>query len=473
MYRRWVVELSLISSMAMCHAHATAGSYKEMQAEVLEIQSLSKVAPYLNVEAYQRELNYEKQGLTLEERAESETNILTEKMRSQIALAYEAALDETGFAELAEAEVEAAIRKDLELAAPEFREELLSLSLIALHNAQRGFQTNHHSLKSIKKVQLANVAARSQLLNKVTASAMMPENKPSEHFEVSNFGGSNKTGKLIYGSKAELLNDLVSDAESVRWVSTSNTAYKTETVLEDAGRVNLQVKIDFLGVELEAGPRITFKKMYKTLASIFGEGLQPILREDGNLDFAKRDREGKIVYEAPGKPKRRFISFYCEVALQFESEYMGQGGFRIMGSGAEASVSKSYSNLASLTSRRLAVPEEVAGKAVSIKFLSNLCANEFIHAKINDRLKVSDSLDVTMKRMVSGLKFSHPLTNCAEDTHCADWFNNEVLSLLKFKAVPRCVEDGREKYRSCVLRGTTGQNCALFEKGKQIGRAHV
>jgi len=77
-------------------------------------------------------------------------------------------------------------------------------------------------------------------------------------------------------------------------------------------------------------------------------------------------------------------------------------------------------------------------------------------------------LDIMMKNVVSGLTFSHPKTKCAVDEHCYNWFNKEVISLVKIKNFPRCREGSSlEKFRTCQLSGLEGQNCPVFENGKR------
>jgi hypothetical protein len=271
-----------------------------------------------------------------------------------------------------------------------------------------------------------------------------------------------------YGSKAELIESLVSDLESSRWVSTSNLTIKTDEITKVDSRVSLQLKVEFLGVAVEAGPTIAFSRVYKTNATIMAEGLSPALLSDGNFDFVKRDKLGRAIKEN-GKFKKRFFSFACDASLDFNSDYAGSGGFSVAGMGGGASVTKTISQTVNLSSRRVEVPEYIDGKSATIKFLSQICHNDFLKAKATSALTIADSLNVMMKNVVSGLRFSHPKTKCAVDTHCYNWFNNEVISLARIKNFPRCVEERREKYRSCTLRGLQGQNCAVFDsKGKQV-----
>ncbi len=139
-----------------------------------------------------------------------------------------------------------------------------------------------------------------------------------------------------------------------------------------------------------------------------------------------------------------------------------------MGIGAGVSASKKFSNTVTIASRRIALPEIVEGKSVTVKFISDLCQRDFIRAKVTSQLTILQSLDIMMRNVVSGLRFSHARTKCAEDSHCANWYNTEVISLQKANNVARCVEHTSEKYKFCQLRGKAGQKCPVFRNGKKV-----
>src|SRR5690606_21120244 len=60
------------------------------------IQKIGEVAPAINVEAYERELKYLQGGLSLEEKARTEANLLAEAIRLQVIQSYEAELENLG-----------------------------------------------------------------------------------------------------------------------------------------------------------------------------------------------------------------------------------------------------------------------------------------------------------------------------------------------------------------------------------------
>ena len=445
--------VALMSSTSFASAH--------MKQKLLRVESLMKLhthSPALAFDAYKRELEYEQQGLSVESKAKKETNLLADKIRNQVYVAYRAALDKHESPEQARNEVRDAIENDLALAAPELKNDLLKLANDTLDSVESGGASQEVNLENVEVVLMKEVANREAFLNQdlVDANSKMSNNPPLDDSD-----------RKVYNSKAELIESLVSDRESARWVSTSNQTVSTAEVTTSESKISVQLKLSFLGATVEAGPVINFKKVYQTNAMIMAEGMSPVILRDGNFDYWKRDTAGKVVVKN-GKNQTRFISVTCNADLNFETDYAGSGGFSFMGVGGGASVSKKFVNSVTIASRRVALPEFVANKSVTVKFISDICHNDFLRARFNNSLSVSSSLDIMMKNVVSGLTFSHPKTKCAVDEHCYNWFNKEVISLVKIKNFPRCREGSSlEKFRTCQLSGLEGQNCPVFENGKR------
>ena len=455
---RAVMLLALMSFPALAKV-----SLEEKVMRVESLKKLTTAAPMLSIEAYERELVYENLGYSLEQRANAEANLLVSKMSEHILSAYEEELLATGSANEAIANVKAAIVKDLELADPALRDELLTLSSDTLKKASQGGISKEVETRGLQARLLKGVTERSNFLNKEKDCCDEDKVVLGGDPVYPTINRSKDSEKKEYATKEELLSSLVSDRDSTRWVSTSNQSINIQVMRKSGGKVNLQVKIEFLGVGIDAGPQISFKREFATNATIMAEGLRPVLLSDGNFDFFKRDGAGKIIVKN-GKGQRRFISFICDTELNFVTEYTGQGGFTFMGMGAESSYSRDYGSKVSMTSRRVALPEYVNGKTATLKFLSDLCHNDFLNARFTNTMTVRQSLETMMKNLVASLRFSHPKTKCAIDEHCFDWFNKEIIALARVKNYPRCVEEKREKFFSCSLRGLKGQNCALYDK---------
>lgn len=452
---RWVILAVLISTSSFAGV-----SLKQKQLRVANLMKLQLHAPALAFEAYKRELEYEEQGLSVAARVKHETNLLAAKIRLQVHAAYSAALEQHKSPEIAREEIKNNIERDLELASPELKEELLSLANTTLDSIDAGGTSTLVDLSNVEVVMEKAVIERSEFLNEQDPPTSADPRDPT-------YNPAKDSERREFKTRAELMESLVSDRESTRWVSTSNQTLKSAEVIKTDSSIALQVKFEFLGVAVEAGPTINFKREYTTNANIMAEGMNPVLLSDGNFDYWKRDKAGKVLLKN-GKEVKRFVAFSCDSDLMFETEYAGSGGFKFMGLGGEATVSKKFVNSVNISSRRIALPEYVAGKSMTIKYLSELCHKDFLNASINSTMTVSSSLNILMKNMVAGLTFSHPKTKCAVDTQCYEWFNKEIISLARLSNFPRCREENsREKFRSCQLHGLEGQNCAVIEGGKR------
>ena len=432
---RWIFMAALFSFSALGSV-----SFEEKKNRVEFLQELTK-STSLNVDAFHRELNYEKLNLSFEKRAANEAQLLAEKVKLQITNAYEAA-----------EEIRNAIEKDLVLISTDLQDEMRKLSLDTLEALQRGSVSSETDLSNLETALMKGVEERSAFLNEEGMDMLPPAM------------ASDDSRRLKYTQKADILESLTSDRESVDWISTASNTMKSAESRKVDSKVTLQVRVEFMGIGVEAGPAITFRREYKTNVTINTEGMQPALNADGSFDFTTRDRMGREI-----KNKRRFISFNCDADLGFETEYAGAGGFTFAGVGASAGVSKKFSNSVNIASRRILLPEQIAGKKVTMKSMTELCHNDFLNARVTNNLTVTGALNVMMKNVVAGLRFTHPKNKCATDQHCAEWFKKEVITLAKNNNKARCVENTREKYMQCELRGQVGQSCIVLDaKGKRL-----
>ena len=444
------VILSLLSTA--CFAGV---NFSEKKLRVDSLMKLQNAAPTIEFAAYQRELNYESKNLSIDQRTQNETTLLAQQIQNQILIAYKAALAQNQNVELTKEEIKNNIAHDLELAHPDLKEELMLFSNNVVDSLDAGGSSQNINLNKTQTFLKSEVIKRNNFLNN-NSLIIQPAQNDLNH----------EADQKEYKNKKELIDALVSNDQSTRWVSSSNQTMKTEDILQTDAKISLQVKIQFLGAELSAGPTITFQRLYKTSATIMSEGLSPVLMNDGNFDYWKRDLDGKIV-KTDGKEVKRFIAFYCQADLQFQTQDTGGGGFTMLGLGGQVSLSKRYINTVTLASRRINMPESVDGKSVTLQSISELCNNDFLNAKFNKSLSVKTSLNTMMKNLVAGLTYSHPKNTCAVDNQCANWFNKK-LTLVKNHNTPRCVEENSvEKFRTCQLRGLEGQNCPVYEN-KQL-----
>ena len=407
--------------------------------------------------AYEREAIYEKQKLSFDMRAEMESQRMIEAVKLQVVEAYDAALGNHKSEQVAREEVINAIMKDLSLADEDLKEELKRISMETLESHMRGEVITTQAMKSAG----LKTALKAQSLGR---AELMQETVEADRFEITEFNPLQRE----FESRAELIKSITSGGGNAPYPSSSTSNIKSARQYTTAQSISAQVSMDFLGVKISAGPSISFKKSYSSEATVLAVGMDQILLSNGNFDLHKRDSKNKIIIKN-GKEQRREVSFSCSAQVNFSSDYKGEGGFKVMGVGGDASVTQSYSNSVGLDSRRVAIPDYVAGKSVTLSFLAELCHNDFLNAKLKNGSSVKKNLDGIMKNVVASLTFSHPQTKCASDNDCTDWFNNEVISWHKTNTFPRCVPEasGREKFFACALRGLEKSNCGVFEKGKR------
>ncbi len=448
------MKIKLLFIFSVLFSLQTSGASLEEKRKRIEfLGKLSLNFPSLNTDVYKRYLEYETKNTSLQERAKNEANRLAEKIKSQVVAAYESANNEKTREEAFE-EVRLAIENDLQLINPSFRSEIKSLAMSILKSNHYGSLEEKIELSSIESSFFESFKERHEFLN--------------DEIEVSEYENSSFS-ITKFKTKDELVKSLVKDKGGYDWGSSSTTTVlKSAGIIKNESKISFQVQVQFLGATLEAGPTITFKREYKTSVSITAEGLRPVLLPDGNFDFNKRDSSGKIIFHN-GKVSKRIVSFNCDVGLEFQTDYSGEGTFSVIGIGGSSSVSSAYSNSVNLSSRVIFVPEYVADETVTYQSLQQICHNDFLKAKISKNLTITDSLNILMKNVAGQLRFSHPKTKCIMDKDCFLWFKYDILGLLRVGNYPRCVEEQRQKYFSCELRGLTGQNCSVFDqKGKLL-----
>lgn len=460
MKSRWIPLLLLVSFSAFGEV-----SIEEKQNRIEYLETLQEKVPAMDIEAYKRELQYEKLGLSLDERAKAEASLIAEQIKTQVARAYEASLASKSAGEAA-AEVREAIEKDSVLVNAEMREEIKELSLRALEDIQEGRVSADENLESVERSLMKGIKERYDFLNE--EAEPMPMTAMMIDPTTPKANGNKDAERREYATKAALLESLASDKENVNWISTGGLTIKSQQLTKAEANISMQVKAEFLGVSLSAGPSFTFSREYSSDVQVMAEGMHPVLLPDGNFDFYKRDNKGKIVVKG-GKQVKRFINFYCDAELEFATEAKTGGGFSIAGIGGGASVQSTFKNVVSLTSRRVLVPEYIDGKSVTFKSLAQLCMNDFLRARVTNNMTIAQSLNIMMRNVVSSLRYSHPKTKCVRDSHCFNWYNKEIIALARIANYPRCVEEKREKFYQCQLRGLKGQNCAVFDaKGKRV-----
>ena len=142
---RWIILAALISTSSFAGV-----SFQQKEMRVQALMKLKFHAPSLAFEAYQRELEYETHELSVDSRAKNETNLLADKIRQQVYLAYKAALAQNKSPIVAREEVKSNIEKDLDLAAPGLKNELINLALQTLDSIDAGGSSEEVDLTNVE-----------------------------------------------------------------------------------------------------------------------------------------------------------------------------------------------------------------------------------------------------------------------------------------------------------------------------------
>ncbi len=463
--KKFLVILALAQSINAI----AALSNEQMELQVESIGTNSDAIPAVSAESYHRALSYEKFNLTMEDRAKRETNILVEKIKTQVALVYNNVLTETGDPELARTAVKAKIETDLKLVAPELRDNIEAISLRALDATQNGELSIETSAPAIESDMLKITTTQSNFLNsgfiKFSAGSMMSLKSVQLPPAPTNVTKGNATE---YKTGKELVEALVSSEASIYGGNfSSSMGVSTGKSTTIGASVSYRVNVNFLGTNLNAGPSISFSRTYSTSAFISGDDLKPMMTKDGQFDFYLRDQSGKII-EKNGIPQKRFITFSCSANLGFQTNYDGSGGFSVVGIGGSTSISRNYSSSVNINSRTVALPEYLEGKSVTLSSLGQICNKEFMNVKLMNNMTLKDSLNVMMKDMIASLVFTHPNTKCVLDKHCEGWFNKNIRPIAGPTAVPRCLEESREHFMACYARGLSGAKCAVYQNKKLV-----
>lgn len=435
-------------------------SMEEKRTRVRFLERISLAIPALHIEGYQRELNYEEQGLSLQDRADNEAQLMAQKIKQQVVSSYEKAFAASSDQEEAKLSVRESIDRDLELAEPGIRESIQEIAYKALEDVASGIISSESNDDPLQRYMLAEVKERSSFLNVESISS-------SNGAASSSRGGSNDAERRSFRNKAEILESLTSDRDNTRWVIAASVTTNSSVTRRADANISYTLKINFLGADLSGGPNIAFHRHYESKVIILSEGLNPPMTANGNFDFNKKNRAGEVV-TVGGKTEKRYMSFFCETALNFNTEYSGSGDFSIVGVGGGASFGSKYSNEVTMTSRRILVPEYIGNQSVTLPYLQRLCLNDFLDAKISGQMTVKQSLNIQMRNTVASLRFSHPQTKCVRDTQCQRWFNQSMKAVVGNTAIPRCVEEPREKYFACAVRSVRGQKCPVFKQGKHV-----
>lgn len=428
-------------------------------------------SPEMDDEALTRELGYNFQRLTIDERARLESQRLLTIVAEATLAAYEKAISEGASEEVARAEVEELVSVDLAKLDPNMANEIQAVVTAVLDG--REIPTNVSPLFQNRVIE-ASELRQAQLSQTSPANLTAGLQRMDAVVGVGSGTGLNASTRGVrrYQTRQELIAAMVSGDESERWVATANMSVKSSRATGHDETFTAQLSVEFLGSQISAGPIFTFKRRLTTSVDVKGEGMYPLFNEQGIFDLIWKGADGRPLTNSNGTHQRRFVFFTCDAELLIESERALRGGFKISGVGAEGNLVHTYQNTITLSSRRLLVPDSVDGRQVNLAFLAQICHNDFMRARTQNGRSVRDNMNTTARNLASGLTFVDRASECMVDTHCNNWFRG-VVSIHKYRTAPRCARAvGNNAMFSCQLRGQVGANCQVVRNGRRVSSGY-
>lgn len=487
------VQVAIVAGLLSISAFAQEDHLVKV-AKMMELSTLQKEIPELDLTPFERELKYEAQALSLEERARIETNLLADSIRKEVHESYASAFERLGDADAAGEEVRDQIENDVELFDPSLKEEILKLALDELQKAQsdQGGKSVEVNLANVEKFMLEGSTQRSAFFNQ-TGVAETPKSLKNalsaiydqDNSAFSQMASSTKSDlnaeRTSYNNEQELLTAMNSQKPGTRWLSTGGWIMDLQSATRLEGRVHVQVRVEFLGNNVNAGAALNVKQEYIANLKLIADDKQLLINDQGRFDFNERDEMGNIVKEN-GKPKRRWLAFACEAILFYEVDKSASAGFVVSGGignvvpgygaklegGASATAGKANRSFVNNQSRRLVIPESIGGQVVTAERLKNICFNKYDKFKVNARMTVMDVLKLQVRNLMKMVTVKHPNMNCAVDTHCNGWFNKRYLNKFGRSATARCATNTREHIKNCVVRSARNAKCPVFEGSKLV-----
>lgn len=429
------------------------------------VEDLLVASTASNDEIEYQHRKYDEESLDADSRARKDTALLAEKIKIQVRTIYENLLKTDKHDEEVRASIKELIENDLSLIDESLRGDIRSIAMKALDEVQYGVNSNDDELASLQ-LRMKN---RSGVKSSALGFAMNAVD--ANHVGNVNFiDPASDQNRQVFESKAQLMESLMSNRPSTRWLSTSNSVAKSRETKTAEKNVSIFMDVEFLGVKFEGGPSLTFSREYESAVSYLVEGHRPFILPGGVLDLRQYDESGKVIMK-DGKPAYRFAAFYCTQSLSFKTKLNGGARLTMAGTGGGMTYERAYENYVSSDSRRISIPQIVAGKLVRFQDLEVICSKDFLNARISNTktpMTLKQALNLNMKNIVSTLTYSHPQSTCAVDSQCSKWYARGGAPLFANKATPRCEISMNSGQMACVARGKVGMKCPIFSKGKKL-----
>ena len=209
-----------------------SSNLQQLEMKVQLITSLSNMKQSESSKAFYREVNYAKANYSINQKVKAEVNLYASNLQKIIITAYKAELKETeGDVEVAKARIIQFAESDLKNAAPGIADDVRALTIETLENYEKGGSSGEAQFENIEELVKEQVDFRDDVLN---------DGGPGEKLQPK-VNDSKDADKKIYASKEEILESLLSNRDSARWVSTSNQTFKTAKATKRESKMAVSV----------------------------------------------------------------------------------------------------------------------------------------------------------------------------------------------------------------------------------------
>ncbi len=426
----------------------------------------------LDVDALVREIGYEAQNLDSGGRARLEAQRMLEQVRLSVVAFYDAKIAEGLNTEAARAEVRAHANRDLERFTPAVADGLREVMEATLANP-RSSRLPAPSPALLAQLEEAS-RARQATLHPSLTPVSLPRQRSDEGMLIpASAGGGgisglsiNALGVRAYDNRQEMAQALAnSDESSERWVATASLTMESIRTTGYEEQISLQVRAEFLGIEISAGPILKFRRLISSMAIIMGEGMSAMVDSQGHFDFTTRDASGRVVTNRRG---RRFISFSCRLEARLENEAGMAGGFKLAGVGGTVREINAFNQNIRMDSRWILVPDTIGGRRTHMVMLDQTCHNEFVNARLENGRTVKQNLDASISAFVGSLIYVNDGLDCVQPHHCREWFRGQH-PFLRNSSVPACIpSDDPREVTTCAMRGVDGAKCPVMYQGRRV-----
>ncbi len=255
----------------------------------------------------------------------------------------------------------------------------------------------------------------------------------------------------------EVLNSRDQKNDSVGFPSHPRRILNRDITITKSEKFSAQVKASIFGVEISAGPTLSFERRFVINAKLIASGDEPIVSYNSDFNAGVLNHSDK-----------RRIVFLCTVTAQATHKLNGSAGLTILGTGATIERGRWESISVQQTSKLKEVPFIYAnGRRTNIKDIENICVKEFY-------IKNKKSLSNEVKLATSELVYTHSQNQCATDINCVDW-HRSLLGIIQGASNPRCASSkiNGNPVNICQLRGKKGNACKVVDKdGKRLSAGY-